>query len=157
MKQLKAASTISQPPSLHIELPKPKAKSRRGTHSDVTTASVADTHIRPSKGIIYETPKREHVQEDNDDDKYDDEFLKEEAKRFGGENVGPVAGPYLMPYIYMRQFLDTQYGMFTQGPIFVFFCVFYSYSLIYVTESLCLAMLCNIPTVRETRVITRNL
>jgi len=126
MKQIMAASTISQTPSPDIELPKPKAKSRRGTLTDVTTVSVADTHIRPSKGIIYETPKREHVQEDNDDDdEYDDEFLKEEAKRFGGENVGPVAGPYLMLYIYRRQFLDTQYGICSHKGQFLSFSVFF--------------------------------
>jgi len=99
-------------------LRKPKAKSRHGTQTDVTSASVSDTHIRPSKEIIYETPKREPVREDNDDDDdFDDEFLKEDAKRFGRENVGPVGGPYLMPYIYKRQFLDTQYGIRKDGVI----------------------------------------
>ena len=57
----------------------------------------AETHIRPSKEIIYETPKREPVREDNDIDDYDDEFLEENAKRFGREYVGPVPSPYLIP------------------------------------------------------------
>jgi hypothetical protein len=49
----------------------------------VTAAFVAtDTHIRPSKEIIYETPKREPAREDNDDDDdYDNEFL-EDTKSF---------------------------------------------------------------------------
>jgi len=38
-------------------------------------------------------------------------FLKEDAKRFGRENVGSVASPYLMPYVYNGRFLDTQYGI----------------------------------------------
>ena len=40
----------------------------------MTAASVAaDTHIRPSKEIIYVTPKRETVREyDDDNDDYDD-------------------------------------------------------------------------------------
>jgi len=64
---------------------KPQAKSRRGTQTGDTTASVAaDTHMRPSKVIIYETTKREPVREDNDDD--DDDFLEDDAKR-------PVANP----------------------------------------------------------------
>jgi hypothetical protein len=71
-------------------LPKFKAKSRRGTQTDVTAASFSD--IRPSKEIIYKAPKREPVREDNNDDDYDDEFLEEDAKYFGRENVGPVAG-----------------------------------------------------------------
>ena len=57
----------------------------------------AETHIRPSKEIIYETPKREPVREhnNNDDDDYD-EFLEEDAKVFGKENIGPVAIPYAL-------------------------------------------------------------
>jgi len=53
------------------------AKSRRASQTDDTTASVAaDTHIRPSKEIIYERPKREPVRQDKDDDDYDNEFLE---------------------------------------------------------------------------------
>jgi hypothetical protein len=56
----------------------------------------------PSKEIIYETPKRETVLENNDDDDdYVDCFLEEDTTRLGRENVGPVARPYLMPYDYM--------------------------------------------------------
>jgi hypothetical protein len=94
-----------------------KAKSRRGTQTAVTSAS----DIRPSKEIIYETPKREPVREDNDDDDdyYDDDgFLQEDAKRFGRENVGSVASPYLMPYVYKRRFLYTQYGTRKDGDTF---------------------------------------
>jgi len=94
-------------------LPTLKAKSRRGTQSAVTSAS----DIRPSKEIIYETPKREPVREDDDD--YADEFLEEDAKRFGRENVCPVAGPYLMPYVYKRRFIDTHYGIRKDGDIFM--------------------------------------
>ena len=88
-------------------MPKLKAKSRRGTKTAVTAA----TDIQPSKEIIYETPKRDPVREDNDYDDYDDEFLEEDAKRFVRENVVPVAGSYIMPYVYKRRFLDTQYGI----------------------------------------------
>ena len=64
----------------------------------MTAASVAAvTHMRPSKEIIYETPKREPVREDNHDDDYDYRFLEEDTKTFGRENIGPVPSPYLMP------------------------------------------------------------
>jgi len=76
-------------------LPSLKEKSRRGTQTDITSASVTD--IRLSKVIIYETPKREPLREDNDDD--DDGFLEEDAKRFGRDNLGSVASHYLMTYI----------------------------------------------------------
>jgi hypothetical protein len=94
-------------------VPTLKAKSRRGAQTDVISASVSAPKIRPSK----ETPKRETVREDNDDD-YDDEFLEEDAQRIGRENVGSVASPYLMPYVYKRRFLDTQYDLSKDGDTF---------------------------------------
>ena len=38
---------------------------------------------------------------------------------FGRENVGPVASPYLMSYVYNRRFLGTQYGVRKDGDIFM--------------------------------------
>ena len=75
------------------------------------------THIRPSEEIMHETPKREPVL-NVDDHVYDDEFLEEDGKKFGRENVGSVGSPHLMPYVYKRRFLDTQYGMRKDGDIF---------------------------------------
>ena len=119
MKQIMTAATISQPLTPDTELPKLKAKPRRGTQTAVTSASVSAPQIRPSKVIIYETPKREPVREDNvHDDDYDDEFLEEDAKRLGRENLGPVAGLYLVPYLYKSRFHDTQYGTRKDGDTF---------------------------------------
>ena len=39
---------------------------------------------------------KEVIREDYDDDDDEDRFLEEETKRFSRENVGRVAGPYLM-------------------------------------------------------------
>ena len=73
----------------------------------MTAASVAaDTHIRPSKETIYETPKHETVREYGD---YEDEFLEEDAKTFVRENLGSLARPNLMPYVYKRRFLDKKF------------------------------------------------
>ena len=53
-------ATIPPSSTSDIELPKLKATSRRGTHSDVKAESVAsDTYMLPYKEFIYETPKRE--------------------------------------------------------------------------------------------------
>ena len=113
MKQILPSATNPQIPDL--ELPTLKAKSRRGTQTNFTSASVTD--IRPSKEIIYEKPKREPVREYNDDDD-DDGFLEEDAMRFGRENLGTVASSYLMPYVYKRRFLDTQYVISKDGDTF---------------------------------------
>jgi hypothetical protein len=48
----------------------------------------------------------------------DEDFLDENAKTFGRENVGSVASPYLIPFVYKRRFLDTQYGIRKDGDIF---------------------------------------
>jgi hypothetical protein len=103
MKQILPEASNTQTTTPDIELPTLRAKSRRRTHTDITSASVTD--IWPSKDIIYETPKPEPVREDDDFD--DDGFLEEDAKRFGRDNVGSLASPYLMPYVYQRRNLDT--------------------------------------------------
>ena len=59
------------------------------------------------KEFKYEHPKKERVEDDDDDeDDYDedDNFIQDEARAYGRENVGPVACPYLMPYVYKRIF-----------------------------------------------------
>jgi len=61
------------------------------------------------------------VKEDDGEDDYDDDdnFEEDEAREYGRENFGPVASPYLMPYVYKRRFLDTQYGVRKDGDIFM--------------------------------------
>ena len=53
MKQIMSAVTISQTLTPDTVLPRLKAKSRRGTQTAVTSASVSNPQIRPSKEIIY--------------------------------------------------------------------------------------------------------
>ena len=88
----------------------------RGTQTDVTAASVTASHLpTPMKEFTYESSKEDRVEDDDDDDddEYDDDdnFVEDEAREYGSENVGPVASVYLMPYVYKRRFLDTQYGV----------------------------------------------
>jgi hypothetical protein len=108
MKQIMLAATIPQPPPLTFICLNPR-------QTDVTTASAADIHIRPSKEIIYETTKREPVQKDDD---YDDEFLEEDAKTFGRGNGGPAASHYIMPYVYKKRFLYRKYCIRKDGDKF---------------------------------------
>jgi len=92
-------------------------------HTTVTSASVIATpQPPPIKGYAYEPAKQERVEEEDDDDEdiYDeDDFVENEAREYGRENVGPVATPYLMPYVYKRRFLDTQYGVRKNGDNFM--------------------------------------
>ena len=56
--------------------------------------------------------------DDDDDDDDDNVFVEEDAKAFGRENVGPIASPYIVPYLYNRRYLDTQYGLRKDGDSF---------------------------------------
>jgi len=49
---------------------------------------------------------------------YYDEFIEERSKMFVTKNVGSVASTYIMPYVYKKRFLDTQYGILKDGDIF---------------------------------------
>jgi len=74
-----------------------------------------------SREVVYETPKEGSIPGigDDDDDNDDDDSVKEEAQTYGRENVGTVAIPYLMPYVYRRCFLYTQYGIRKEGGLFM--------------------------------------
>jgi len=91
----------------------------RGTQTSVRSASV-NTTPPPIKVHTYEFPKQERVEDDDDEDDYNEDaiFVEDEAREYGRENFGPVASPYLMPYVYKRRFLDTQYGVRKEGNIF---------------------------------------
>jgi len=79
MEQILPAATNPQTPTPDLELPTLKAKSRHGTQTDVTSTPVTD--IRPSKVIIYETPKRERVRENDDDYDDDDDGFSRRTQR----------------------------------------------------------------------------
>jgi len=102
--------------------PSTPQKMRRGTQTAVTSASVtAIPPPPPIKEYTYEPPKQERVEDDDDEDdcNEDDSFVEDEAREYGRQNVGPVASPYLMPYLYKRRFLDTQYGVRKEGNTFM--------------------------------------
>jgi len=74
-----------------IETKTPSEKTRHGTQTDVTAASVFKPTIPPtSRDFIHETRKRgpNPKMEDNDyDNDYDDiDFVEEDAQTYGGEN-----------------------------------------------------------------------
>jgi len=96
-------------------------KMRRWTQTAVTSSSVAASPPPPIKAFKYEPPKQEcFEEEDDDEDDYDeDDFVEDEAREYVRENVGHVARPYLMPYVYKRRLPDTQYGVRKDGDLFM--------------------------------------
>jgi len=74
------------------------------------------------KEFKYE-PSNEEREEDDDDGeddcKDDDNFVEDEAREYGRENVGTLSSPYLMPYVFKRRFLDTQFGVRKDGAMFM--------------------------------------
>ena len=103
--------------------PSTSQKMRRGIQTAVTSASVTTTPPPPPpiKEYTYEPPKQERVEYDDDEDDYNeyDNFVEDKGREYGRENVGPVASPYLMSYVYKRRFLDTQYGVRKGGNKFM--------------------------------------
>jgi len=95
---------------------------------DLTSASVTifpqplipTTAIKECK---YEPPKQKRVEDDDDEDEDDydanDNFVEDEARPNGRENVGPLPSLYLIPYVYKRRFLHTQYGVRKDGDMFM--------------------------------------
>jgi len=74
------------------------------------------------KEFKYEPSKEERVEDDDDgenDYNDDDNFVEDEAREYGRENVGTVAIPFPMPYVYKRRFLDTQFGVRKDGDKFM--------------------------------------
>jgi len=55
---------------------------------------------------------------DNDDDDDNNVFVEEDAQAFARKNVGPIASPYIVPYLYNRRYLDIQYGLRKDGDSF---------------------------------------
>ena len=99
--------------------PTPQNK-RHGAQTAVTSESVT-ANPPQIKEYTYEPTKQERVEDyvdDENDYNEDDNFVEDEAREYGRENVGPVAIPYLMPYVYKRRFLDTQYGVRKEGNMF---------------------------------------
>jgi len=93
------ASNISPPPLL----PPTPQNMRRGTQTDVTSASVTiSPPLFPTPAIKefkYELPKQEDDENDDDDYNEDVNFVEGQARSYRRENIGPLASPYLMPYV----------------------------------------------------------
>ena len=90
------------------------------TEAEVATASIPSTL---SAGEKYETPKRPH-DDDIDDDVHDDNvadggLVEEEVQQKSRKQFVAVASPYLTPYLFKRSFLDTQYGIRKDGDTFM--------------------------------------
>jgi len=93
-------------------------KMRHGTQTVVTSALVTATPPpQPNKEFNYERVE----EEDDDEEDYneDDDFLEDQPREYGRKNVGPVASPYLTPYVYKRRILDTQYGVRKDRDMFM--------------------------------------
>jgi hypothetical protein len=73
--------------------------------------SLPSTSSSP-QDVFYETPKRssrDEIQSDGDADESPE--IEEHVRKFGTENFGELASPYLTPYVYNKRFLNKQYGI----------------------------------------------
>jgi len=92
---------------------KPEKKKKQTVPPPQPSTSMAETFASTPKSSFAE------ISDDDDDDDDDDNvFVEEDAQAFGRENVGPIASPYIVPYLYNRRYLDTQYGLRKDGDSF---------------------------------------
>jgi hypothetical protein len=87
-------------------LEKRKLKAHKDALNIKATADILKK-VMPSQPQIPVIPKRSFIPE-HDIDETDDE--EHDVKPFGREQFGPLASPYLNPYVYDTRKLDTQYG-----------------------------------------------
>ena len=78
MMPVEQATEASPPPPPHMPTP---PKLRRGTQTDVTSASVTSSPLPPMKEFKYEPPTEERVEENDEDDYDDDDSLVEHEAR----------------------------------------------------------------------------
>jgi len=128
IRRVMPTSSSHEPTSKNAPLA-PLQKTRRGTprveiYPSLTILS--PVILSNSRSFICKTPKLEPIprkREDNDDveDVYDDDanFVEEETQAYFRENVGSVASPCLMPYVYKKCFLDTQYVIRKESDIYM--------------------------------------
>jgi len=67
----------------------------------LVTLAPTPTIASNSKEVVYDTPTHRPfpVHEDDDDDEDDNDFAEEYVQTFGREIVGPIASPYIVPYL----------------------------------------------------------
>jgi len=84
-----------------------------GIQTDDNSRSVSPP-LPLAEGATYGTPKRfldvGGETEDKEDDNDDSEII-EDVKRFGRQNFGEIASPYLTPYLYNKRYLDKLFGI----------------------------------------------
>jgi len=89
----------------------PERKKKQTVPPPQPSTSMAETFTSTPKSSFAEIS-------DDDDDDDDNVFVEEDAQPFGRENVAPIASPYIVPYLYNRRYLDTQYGLRKDGDSF---------------------------------------
>jgi hypothetical protein len=70
--------------------------------------------LGPSTSQQSETPVKRVLGDDKESDENDDDddvYIEPEVRKFGREQFGEIASPYLAPYVYNKKFLDKQYGL----------------------------------------------
>jgi len=90
----------------------PEKKKKQTVPPPQPSTSMAETLPSTPKSSFAE------ISDDDDDDDDDNVFVEDDAQTFGRENVGPIASPYIVPYLYNRRYLDTQYGLRKDGDSF---------------------------------------
>jgi len=117
------------PPSKISPPPQPSPEKMSRGHADGRNVGViyhfptTDNSFDFFKELKYEPPKQERVDEDDDEDEddydEDDNFVENQARAYDRVKFGPVLSSYIMPYVYKRRFLGTNYGVRKDSDMYI--------------------------------------
>ena len=116
----KHAPLSTVPPSIK---PEPDVRTVAPTPRQVEDVIpvLPSTSSTPSSDVIIETPKRAVVaelQDSGDDDTSDLAETEAKIQLFSKKQYGPLASPFLSPYLKESRLLDTEYGIRREGEDF---------------------------------------
>ena len=112
---------MTLPPSAIAKAPPPPTTRRLDFGTQTTPEKERKQTVPPPQPstsmaeTFASTPKSSFAEISDDDGDDDNVFVEDDAQAFGRENVGPIASPYIVPYLYNRRYLDTQYGLRKDG------------------------------------------
>ena len=107
-------STIKTEPDVRTVAPTPR-------QFEEAIPVLPSTSSTPSSDVIIETPKRAvvaEIQDSGDDDNGNLAETEAKIQLFSKKQYGPLASPFLSPYLKESRLLDTEYGIRREGEDF---------------------------------------
>jgi hypothetical protein len=116
----KHAPLSTVPPSIKTEPDVRTVTTPTPRHLEEVIPVLPSTSSTPSSDVIIETPRRAVAEIQDSGDEGNGDLAETEAKiqLFSKKQYGPLASPFLSPYLKESRLLDTEYGIRREGEDF---------------------------------------